>query len=62
MNFKKFLSTLTVEQAREWMATEEKWTWIDYNILCDAGFPVTEQYVDEVEDRFCELLAVAAGE
>lgn len=56
MTFTKLLSTLTLQQAQEWNATEEKWTWIDYNVMCDAGFPMRDDYVDSIEHRFCELL------
>ena len=57
MTFKELLDSLTLEQAREWDATNEKWLWIDYNIMCDQEFLMIDETVNAIEARFEELLA-----
>lgn len=57
MTFKKFLDSLTLEQAREWDATSEKWLWIDYNIMCDQEFLMIDETVNAIEERFEKLLS-----
>jgi len=57
MTFKEFLNSLTLEQAREWDATNEKWLWIDHNLICDSGLVMTDRIVQKIEARFEELLA-----
>jgi len=57
MTFKEFLNSLTLEQAREWDATNEKWLWNDYNLICDSGLVMTDRIVQKIEARFEELLA-----
>lgn len=57
MTFKELLNSLTLEQAKEWDATNEKWLWIDYNIMCDQEFLMIDETVNAIEARFEELLA-----
>lgn len=49
---------LTLEQAKEWYSTTEKWLYIDYNILTDAGLRTNDHTVNAIEEAFNFMLAM----
>jgi hypothetical protein len=49
---------LTLQQAQEWYSTTEKWLYVDYNILTDAGLRANDHTVNAVEEAFNFMLAV----
>jgi len=53
------IKALTLTQAQEWNATTEKWLYVDYNILTDAGLKTTDHTVNAVEEAFETLLTEA---
>ena len=49
---------LTLQQAQEWNSTSEKWLYVDYNILTDAGLKANDRTVNAVEEAFDFMLAM----
>lgn len=49
---------LTLHQAWEWYSTTEKWLYIDYNILTDAGLKANDKTVKAIEEALEFLLAM----
>lgn len=54
--FVAFLATLTVEQARAWDASPEKFLFVDDEILSPNNYRANTHTVYAVENRFAELL------
>jgi hypothetical protein len=52
------IKSLTLGQAKEWYSTTDKWLYIDYNILTDAGLKTNDRTVGAVEDAFNFMLAM----
>ena len=52
------IKALTLQQAQEWNATTEKWLYVDYNILTDAGLRANDHTVNAVEEAFDFMLAM----
>ena len=51
------IKALTLQQAQEWNATSEKWLYVDYNILTDAGLRTNDHTVNAIENALETLLA-----
>jgi hypothetical protein len=49
---------LTLQQAQEWNSTSEKWLYVDYNILTDAGLKANDHTVNAIEEAFNFMLAM----
>ena len=59
INLKNILESLTVEQAQAWRDTNEKFLFIDYEVLPDHGFSLNDlgditmhSVLDAIEDAF----------
>jgi len=59
INLKNILENLTVEQAQAWQATNEKFLYIDYEIVSQYGFGLNDlgditlhSVLDAIEDAF----------
>lgn len=50
------IKTLTLGQAKEWEATDEKFTWVDYNVLSANDLNCSDTNVNLVERQFERLL------
>ena len=56
MKIEDLIASLTIDHARAWNATNEKTLFVDYEILCDAGFRLSTQALDLIEARLEALL------
>jgi len=68
INLKHILELLTVEQAQAWHATNEKFLYIDYEILPQHGFSLNDLgdrsmygVLDAIEDAFEIILENTPG-
>jgi hypothetical protein len=57
---REILESLTLEQAKEWQATSEKYLYIDYEIVSEHGISLNDlrddRLLNAIEKRFMELL------
>jgi hypothetical protein len=59
-NVKTIIDSLTKVQAQEWAATNEKYLFVDYEIVSEFGISLNDlpnnNLIDQIEARFTQLL------
>lgn len=54
--FQQVIDDLTLDQAKEWNEQQDKFLWVEYNILDIAGYVATDRRVEMIEVKFEEIL------